>query len=412
MSKLLSVYASACGLQIGEVDIKEQFYPISFPKYITIQTGSGQGPKNYDLWQEVIVLLKPILDANQITPIHLGGKDDPQLQGVYDLRGKTTIQQSHYIIKRSMVHVGNDSWLAHCAGWNRVPLVALYGSTSVENHGPYWYDNERTIFISSHRNGGVPSYTSQEQPKTINLIPPEQVANAVLRLLGINTPFTHQTRMFGLLYNHSIFELIPNSFPAPSFLPEAPLIVRMDYLFNEDILLNVLKTGRKINLVTNKPVNLNTLAQFRNSILSYTHELDALCPLEYIGTMRGIIPHHSFFTKENDDAKVAALRYQFFDVCNIERANDLTKQDYIHASLSYLNWGEEKTVDIEKELSYNGKIKFKSNKYLLSDGKIYLSLAHLKRGISIEALGLNTGDVIDDPEYFKDINHHTIFYQP
>lgn len=414
MSKLLSTYAAACGLQIGEANLKEQFYPLAFPRYLTIQTGSGQAAKNYDYWQEVIVMLKPMLDTAGITVVHLGGKDDPPLQGAHDLRGKTNVQQSYYLIKRAALHMGNDSWLAHCAGWSKIPLVAVYGSTSVANHGPYWYNPDTTVLLSSHRGGGVPTYSSQEQPKTINLIAPETIGNAVLRLLNTGPLLTQQTRLIGLIYNHPVFELVPNSFPAPTFVPNAPIVVRMDYLFNEEVLLNLLKTGRKVNIITNKALDLNMLSQFRRSILSYTHDLDASCPLQYVGALKGVIQHHSFFTKEKDEAKVADLRYRFFDVCNVERATDVSRDDYLNASLAYLNGNEAHRVDLERELGYDGvsRLMFKSNKYILSDGKVFLSMAHLKKGHSVESLGHNIGNVIDDPEYWRDINHHLIYLQP
>lgn len=410
MSKLISTYAAATGLHIDRVNVKSQFYPLPFDRFITIQTGSGQGAKNYDMWQEVVVLLKSVIDTG-ITIVHLGTKDDPPLQGVHDLRGKTNIQQSHYLIQRGLLHLGNDSWLAHCKGWNRGPLITLFGSTSEQNHSAYWYDPMKTSFISSHRFGGNPTYSSQENPKTINLIPPEKVVNSVVGLLGVGTPLTQQTRMFGLLYSHVIFELVPNVFPAPSFMPEAPISVRMDYLFNESVLVNLIKTGRKVSIITDKPLNLNLLGQYRPSILNYTHQLSDDCPLQYVANLRNIIPNHTFFTKEKDDTKVAALRFKYFDVCTIERANDITREDYLKAALTYLNWGEEKRVDLLAELEY-GKVRFKSNKYVLSDGSMFLSKAHWLAKQPMVDPSQNGGTVIDSPDFWTDINHTTIYYQP
>lgn len=411
MSHLISTYAAACGLRIDKPEVLETFYALPFAKYLTIQTGSGQGAKNYDFFQEVVVLIKSILDKEGITIVHLGGKDDPALQGVCDLRGKTTVAQAQYVLKRGLVHVGNDSWMVHCAGWNKHPLVAVYGSTSVQNHGPYWKDPERTILISSHRHGGVPTYVANENPKEINVVPPEQVANAVLGLLHLGPALPQQSRFYGLLYQHALFEVVPNSFPSPSFVPEASMIVRMDYLFNEEVLTNLLRTGRKINIITNRPIDLNILGTFRGQILSYTHEVDLACPAQYAATLRSILPHHSFFTKEKDDAKVADLRYQFFDIVNVDRANDLTREDYVKAALSYLNCDESKTLDILTEISDN-KLRFKTNRYILSDGKIYLSRAHLRAGLHIDSLLANEAAVIDAPDWFEGLNHYGILYHP
>jgi len=408
------------GLQIeGTPNLKEHFYPAPFDRYITIQTGSGQGAKNYDHFGEVLVLLAGRLNEAKIAIIHLGAKDDPPLQGVYDLRGKTTIAQSNYLIKRTLLHVGNDSWLAHCAGWNYRPLVALYGSTSVKNHGPYWSDPANTILIESHRWNGVPTYASQEPQKTINVIPPEDVTNAITKLLKLGDPLTLQSRMMGPLYPHLILDLIPNSFPAPNFLPEAPVTARMDQLFNEEVLINLLRTGRKVNILTNRPLNPAILQSFRPSILSYNHELDgsADCPVSYVDAVKTLCPRHVFFTREQDAAKVAALRFTYLDRVVVEQIKDSTREDYLDTALHYLNadGDAKKRVDLDRELRQDGgsgKLRFKTNRFVLSDGKVFLSYAHLHTNQSVDSLANNTGDVIDDPLLFRDAGHAYFFYQP
>lgn len=413
MSKLISTYSTATGLRIDKPDLPEAFYPLPFTDYVTIQTGSGQGPKNYDYYQEVIVMLMPTLAARAVAIVHLGAKDDPPLQGVHDLRGKTSVAQSQYILKRGKLHLGNDSWLAHCAGWNRHPLVALYGSTSAQNHGPYWSDPARTRLLSSHRAGGVPTYSSQEQPKAINWIAPETVANAVIDLLTGDPAarLVQETRFIGLLYTHPIFEVVPDSFPDANSLPGQPFIVRMDYRFDEAVLENLLRTGRKVSIFTNREINLNLLAQYRPSILGYTHELDISCPLQYVASLKAILPQHLFHTREKDPAKVAALRFQFFDLCTIEQTSNTTRDDYLTAALGYLNWDESKRVDLETELREN-RVLFKSNKYLMSKGQLYLSPAHLRLNQPISDFGQNVGTMIDASDCFRDVNHHLVYSLP
>ena len=422
MTKLITTYARITGLQIeGEPNVKEHFYPSPFERYITIQTGSGQTAKNYDLFPEVLALLKDRLDDAKIAIVHLGAKDDPALPGVYDLRGKTTIQQSNFLMRRTLLHLGGDSWLAHCAGWQYRPLVALYGSTSVKNHGPFWYSVKDTVLIESHRWGGVPSYTSQEPVKTINLIPPEEVANAVVWLLNLGAPFTRQSRLFGPLYPHLILDLVPNTFPAPSFLPEAPITVRMDVLFNEEVLVNLLRTGRKVNLMTKQPVSLDVLQTFRQQILSYNHEValdnEAACPISYVEQVKTLVPRHVFFTRETDSIKVSALRFRYFGYCVVEQLKDASKQDYLDSALHYLNADkdEKRKLDIEGELRQDwggGTLCFKTNRFILSEGRVFLSYAHLRKGLSVESLANNSAPFIDEPDSFRDLGHFYLYYQP
>lgn len=414
MSKLASTYAAACGLKLDVPEMKQTFYPLPFDRYITLQTGAGQAAKCYDYWQEVVIMLAPVLDKAGYRIVLLGGKDDLALQGTHDLRGRTSLLQSYYILKRGALHMGNDSWMAHAKGWTNGALVALYGSTSEANHGPYWRDPARTMCLSSHRGGGVPSYSAQENPKTINLIRPEEVANAVIKTLGLDAPlFAHETRFIGLLYNQAVFEVIPNHVPPASLLPGVPFSIRMDYHFDEQNLVAILQSGRKVSIITNREINLGILAGFRTSIIGYTHEIDTKLPLAYPPTIKSLIKHNVFYTREKDEATIAALRYHWFDVCTVEKATDVTKEDYLKAALDYANWPAEKRLDLEREIAYDGgTLRFKSNKYLLSAGKVHLSLAHEKRGQAITNIGENVADVIDDPLFFRDLNHCLLFHQP
>lgn len=230
--KLLPRYASECGLKIGHQWLLESFYPLPITRYITLHAGSGMAAKNYPLYQEVVAMILNILESQGIKIVQLGGKDEPLVNGCVDLRGKTDYHQSAYILRNSMLHVGNDSWLMHRAGDINVPIVELFGSTTVENHSPYHYDPAKTVFIESHRGGKHATFASQEMPLTIAFIRPEEVANAVLRLLGITDLFIHTTHYIGAFYTHASLELVPNTCPAPTFFPELPVTARMDLHFD------------------------------------------------------------------------------------------------------------------------------------------------------------------------------------
>ncbi len=420
MSKLITTYARATGLRVsrGGPTLKEAFYPLAQDRYITLQTGSNQGAKNWDHFGEVLRLIKPMLEANQIAVVHLGGAQDPHVEGVVDLRGKTSILQSHYLIRRSMLHLGNDSWLAHAAGWCKRPLVALYGSTSIANHSPYWCDPLKTSLIEAHRWGGVPTYSANEQPKSINTIDPFRVANEVLRLLGIQHVFTQQTRFHGVLYPHLVLELIPNTVPAPEFCPGHPIVVRMDYHHDEDILIKVLQTGRRVNILTNRPITPAILQQFKGSILSYNHEVGGIVPeaqwpsREYIQDLKRLCSNSVVFTKEQDPAKLAALRFLYFDCGNgIEQVRDLTRDDYVNTALGYLNLKDtpENRLDLVTQLSYTF---FRSQRYILSGGSVYLNLPHLRAGRALNSLADNEGQVMDETDFWVGLNHLTLFYVP
>ena len=423
--KLLERYASVCGIPdaaVGRQWVLESFYPLPITRYITLHASSGMAAKNYPHYDEVLELIAHILRSQGIQIVQLGGKDDPPIQGCVHLQGKTTFHQTCYVLKNSLLHLGNDSWTAHRAGDLQIPLVTLYGSTSVENHSPYSYNPERTIFIESHRWGNNPTFASQEPRQSIAVIPPERVANEVLKLLGVKDLYCHETRFQGALAKHCILDLVPNTVPSPTFLPELPLTIRMDYMHNESILAEVLATGRRVNVLTTRPINLDLLGHYRSQILSYTHELGAAGVAEsdwpspeYVAGVKTTIPKHAFFTKGKNEVELAAIRFRYFDICNVEVATDPTKEDYLAAALSYLNREDspQNRLDLAGELSHDrGNLQFRTKRYILSDGKIYLSYPHMHANQNIASLGHNVGGVIDSVDFWRDANHYTIFYQP
>jgi len=418
--KLVERYATACCATIGRQWALESFYPLPITRYITLHASSGMAAKNYPHYDEVVSLLARILNAQNIQIVQLGGKDDAPVPGCVHLQGKTDYHQSCYILKGSLLHLCNDTWTAHRAGEIGIPLVALYGSTSVANHSPYRFNAEKTALIESHRWGRNPSFASQEPVQSIGLIPPERVANEVLRILGITDLYPHQTRFKGLLSKHTVLDLVPNAVPAPTFLPELVLNVRMDLVHNEEVLAQVLATGRRINLLVNRPIaNLNLLGHYRPQILSYTHELGApdtqLPSLAYVGTIKSVLPHHAFFTREADAARLAHLRFQYLDHVSVEQAKDPTREDYLREALLYLNRADtpENRLDLERELAQTGGgvLSFRTTRYVLSGNGIYLSYPHMTAGQSITSLADNVGKIVDDPLFFKDINHYTIFWK-
>lgn len=429
--KLLPLYSSASGLEPRRQWLLESFYPLPTTRYIVLHASSGMASKNYPLYPEVLRLILPVLNSQNIQVVQLGGKDDTPMPGCVHLHGKTDYHQSSYIVRGSMLLLGNDSWLAHRAGELQTPLVVLFGATTVSNHSPYSFDPTKTSFLESHRWGKHPTFAVQEAPQSIALIPPERVANEVMRLLGIQQVFPQQSRYWGQLYTHTIIDLIPNAPVAPAFVPGTVVNVRMDYLHNEDVLAAILATGRKVNIITQRVLlNPNILAQHRGQVLSYNHELGvrghdgAPCPesdypsLEYVAAVKAVIPATAFFTKETDVTVLSALRFRYMEATFIEQTKDTDQNDYLVGALSYLNREDnaQNRLALASEASYAGTngegLFFRSNKLLLSNNACYPSLAHLKAEQPLQSLADNTARVIDDPLWYKDLAHFHVYYQP
>lgn len=426
--KLLPLYASASGLEIRRQWLLESFYPLPVTRYITLHASSGMEAKNYSLYAEVVRLIAHILNSQGIQIVQLGGKGDPAIPGCVHLQGKTDYHQSSYILRNSLLCLGNDSWLAHRAGELQRPLITLFGPTTPQNHGAYTFNPEKTSFIEAHRWGRRPTFAKQENPRTIDSIPPEQVANEVLRHLGIQQVFTHQSRYWGVLHQHLILDLVPDAVPDASFLPEAIMNVRLDYLHNEEVLAATLQTGRRVNLITKRPLTNSALLQHhRAQILSYNHELGGYdhegkpvpeTPVHYVQGLKALLPQAVFFTKETDSKALAALRFRYLDVALIEQTKDTTVDDYLGSTLSYLNREDtpQNRLDLVAEATQNGPngsgLRFRSGKVVLAQGKAFPSVAHLKAGLPMQHLNDNTSHVIDDPAFWRDVAHMAVWYQP
>lgn len=401
--KLLELYSLASGLKIRAQHLLEQFYPLPFARYITLHASSGMGAKNYSYYADVVQLIQPYLAARGIEIVQIGAKDDPAIPGCHHTMGKTSLHQAAYLIRGASLHLGNDSVWAHRAGYLGIPLVALYGSTTTANHSPYQFARERTVLLESHRWGRQATFAAQEAPQSINLIDPFEVARAVLKLLNIENTVTQRTINIGPVFTQGLLELVPNCVPDPNFQAHLPLVVRYDLAPNESVLAQVLSTGRKVNLVAKTPINPNLLAQFRASFASFNHEVDLNTPIDYVIALKKAVPNAAFFTRETDAARLADIRFRLFDIVTVQQHVDKTRADFEGAAREYLN---DPAFSLDKMLQ-SGETRFKSNKLVISNGKVYASLAHEARDIPVGAAGHDL--LIDDPAWWRDLNHYLVY---
>lgn len=342
MGNLLQTYSMNSGFNIRKCKPQEQFYPVP-EKYITLQTSSGMESKNYDYWLDVLEYIRPLLPEYEI--LHIG-RDCPPLPHCTNLINQTTFPQTNYVLRNSSLHAGTDSFACHLAGTHNIPIVALYGPTTPVNHGPHFGSKDKQILIESHRNGKNPTFAAQESPKTINLIKPEEVANAVLKLLG-KDPISDETLFIGKDYGKHYIELIPNSVVNPKSLGEQVPTIRCDYEYDENILAQNL-ASHKYSIITDKETNLDLYRQFRENIQTINYKVDIECDMSYVKKLRNIGVETRLWT--DDKESLNDIRFRFLDIEQIHLV------EYKHP-----------------EIEIPDGAKYKSFKYLLSGGKIYMS---------------------------------------
>jgi len=263
MSHLAEEYAKSCGVKIGSPILNPHYFPVLHDKYITIHNDKKVQAKKYEMWPDVIQILKPYLKDIKI--IQIGSHGEETIGGVDQHLSTTTLKQCAYIINNALGHVGIDSVPVHIASALDKPVVGIYAHTYANTCRPLWNKKTKSITIESDRGGNKPSFSLEEHPKTINLIKPEEIAQAVLDVLDINETIRHKTVFIGRNYTSNYVEVIP----VEKTNVIAKLIdVRMDYQHNESVLAHILERN-EAEVTTGKPLQQNLINSGRIKKIIY-----------------------------------------------------------------------------------------------------------------------------------------------
>ena len=371
---LIESYASSCGLKINKPFIYTNFFPLNTDKYISFQPFSKPA-KNYDYWQDVINLIYPYLKNEKIDIVQIGTKDDPKIDKCIHTCGQTNISQAAYIIQKSILHLGADSFGAHIASGFDKKILALYSNNNIENVLPYWSKKEDLVLLKPNINK-KPSYASEENPKSINLIKPEEIASGILKLLNIQHNKFFETIRIGENYNKKTLELILDQFIDPNAIQIENLIIRMDYFFNQNALEALLKT-KKCIIFTNKAIDINMLKLYKNNILQIIYIIE----------------------ESNESNFIKELKKNTINFVMISSLPEGILNKY---KINYMDYGLiiNTQDDIKKNFNYKN-CKYLSSKTIVSSKGQFKS--------KYDWLNQNGDKVVDDPEFWKEIENFYIY---
>ncbi len=384
---LIEQYSLSTGVKINEPFIETNYYPLPFKKYIVVENGSPEiKSRIYGMWADIILEIKPYLDKLKIHIVQIGSAKSEQIPGTFDLRGRTTIKQDAFLLKNSLLHCSTNDFLLDVASSFNVPVVAMYGNTFSEVAKPYWGDKSKHIILDSHRNGNKPSFLAEENPRTINLIYPEKISQGILTLLGIEQKKHIETKFIGDLYSVHILECVPDFVPPDSFSPEIVINLRMDYHFDLQKMVDW-GSKRKINIFTNKAIDLNYLNAIKDNVVSVNQEVCSELNTKYLGILANLKINCELFTKNK--RALGNLRMKYFD-------HKLSLRE----DKSFDDIKDKKNLDLSKKLYY------KSNKLLISNEKKYLNKFDYLNGRDY------TGEdhtVVNDPNFWEDQDYIRIY---
>ena len=148
---LIERYSLSTGLQIDNPTISEQFFPIVDDNYICFHASSKDNLRDYDYWDEVKVLLRPFFEKLGFKTLQIGLEKDPPLHCDIDLRGKTSLRQMAYVVKKSDLFIGVDSFPAHLAGFFNKKMVSIYSNSFAACVRPYWGNRKNQKIIETER---------------------------------------------------------------------------------------------------------------------------------------------------------------------------------------------------------------------------------------------------------------------
>ncbi len=371
---LTQAQALASGQKIGRIHIKEKFYALPFDKYICFSPFS-KNSKNYDLYQDVIDEVIQQLAEKDIRIVQIGGPNERGFNHCYHTQGSTSINQLAYLIKNSIGYFGADTCSAHLAGHYDKNIIALYSNNYVSVVKPFFGSPEKQILLEPERpNGEKPSFSFDEIPKTINRIKVEDVISAFSRQYDLNLVYKHKTIKVGTYYNNQIIESVPNQVVDISSLGVDGLICRMDVVFDEQILFRQAQKC-KVSIYTDKPIDINLLAQIKPQIKEVVY---CLTP-----------GHNPQFAKD-----VLKLGIKL-----ILTSNDTEEQirDYkIHfCEIGLIHPRPVERIKIEN-------LYYKSKRFVLANGKVYGSMGDYLANRNLNGFEVKWQPVIDSDVFWKD----------
>ena len=384
---LVEQYALACSSKAGSPYIHEKYFPLPFDKYITFSPFSKPS-KNYDYWRDVLSMLLPDFQKLGIVIVQIGGKEDKAFEGCYNLCGKTSINQTAYLIKRGLLHLGTDTFATHIASHFQKKIVSLYSHSPIQNCGPFWSESSDVILLESDRKGQRHSYAIEENPKTINTIKPEKIACSVFKLFGIDVKVKNETVWMGPKWNLEFLEVVPTSvvnFSKPA--PKDRCVIRMDYHFDEKVMEEQLLCNPGL-IVTNKPISIEVLNRTKNLIEQVIYLIrDEDFDIDFSRELEKNNIRNSVFT----NLKNGSLKKLKYDLLNLNKP------------IAHIEDKSSKNLPNYKELDLK-KLKFRSRKFIIKEDKIYPGRAAFLNDVTINNFTPEPIPIFNQDEFWEEMD--------
>lgn len=392
---IIERYSLAVGAKIDKPSINTKFFPLPFEKYVTFNAASVNMPaKSFQLWQEVINIISPELDKNGIKIVQLGAPEEPQYMGVVRYNGQTSIQQSAYIIKHSILHIGIDSFLSHVASIFDIPLVALFSVSPPDTCGPYFGDKSKQICLEPEFKENEGYYFASAGPALANTIKIEKIVSAIEIFLNKTTDVVYnfakiKTLFVGSQYCAPVIEVLCDSSQIPNFSPETIPMLRLDLSTapNKEDIAYAITNIRKCGIFTAAPLRIDVLTQLKKNTDKIIYLIGKDYSIEFIKSMY-----------------YAGLQFILL--------TDLPESETGEMKLDISEYGilhQRPKGARPPNLEIGKNTYFKTNRLLFGGDKIYLSVEHFRQNMP-QTDGTNIGKPIQNDGFWADNGDFTMIY--
>jgi hypothetical protein len=358
---LLKTYSLASGAMIDKPFIYQKFFPLPFSDFITFHPCS-KNSKTYDYWQDVIDEIFPVLNNLNIKIIQIGASGEHSYKNCINIQGGTGLGQVAYLLNKARLHLGADSFPVHMASSMSKKIVALYANNFISNVSPYWSRPEDVALLEPNRGKDNPNFVLDENPKTINKIPTEDIVNSVFKLLEINSKSQNKTIFVGSRYSNTnlIMDFVPNQVVNFAGQKMPTIELRMDLEFNEEILKKQLSTS-KCSIITNRPISKDILVYFKKNVVAVFYIVEQSDNPEFIRLLKNL------------GIKTALISYLSEEELSTKKIN--------YYELGKINRIPATNKEILDLLNKESNLYYKSNKLIHSNKNIFFSVADFKNNL-------------------------------
>ena len=351
-----------CGVKVSRPYLDRYFLPIKNDNYIIIDTRCKNANGEYDYFNDVLDLIKPYLKETNIDIFQIA--TDKNIKLACD-KCFITInkKQENYLISKAKLLISNENYSLHIASVFNTKSIGLYSLFNSNNTRPVW-NKDSQIILESHRDGNLPSYgRSNELPKTINFISPYAIAKNILDSLGIvNDLGRFELVHLGKSFNQKIIEIVPDFISDANFMKEISINLRLDYVSNlNSSVFNYWMTNRKVNIITNKDININMIAPYRNNILLMTIMLSENISEKFLKHCKSIGLKLKIFCDVKDKLEEYRFKFLNWEVHqDFENEGVLNKLDTLSQKSKFIS----SKILISKGKQFSCKANYFANKHL------------------------------------------------